>query len=77
MLRIAKFEKVSYGEFEKGFKDCFPQCELQCADVYEQLKLPKRATKGSAGYDFFAPVTLLKLIFFPFTEVILLCPSTI
>ena len=57
MHRVAKFEKVSYEEFEKGFKDCFTQCELQCADVYEQLKLPKRATKGSAGYDFFAPVT--------------------
>ena len=23
--------------------------------MYEEVKLPKRATKGSAGYDFFAP----------------------
>ena len=57
MHRIAKFEKVSYEEFEKGFVDCFPKCEIACAEVYQQLKLPKRATKGSAGYDFFAPVT--------------------
>ena len=57
MHRIAKFEKVSYEEFEKGFEDCFPACETTCSEVYEQLKLPKRATKGSAGYDFFAPVT--------------------
>ena len=24
-------------------------------EIYEELPLPKRATKGSAGYDFFAP----------------------
>ncbi|MBO7338814.1 MAG: deoxyuridine 5'-triphosphate nucleotidohydrolase, partial [Lachnospiraceae bacterium] len=24
-------------------------------DMYESIKLPQRATKGSAGYDFFAP----------------------
>lgn len=26
--------------------------------LYEDLKLPKRATTGSAGYDFFAPDTI-------------------
>ena len=25
--------------------------------IYDKLKLPKRATSGSAGYDFFAPMT--------------------
>ena len=25
--------------------------------IYEELKLPRRATRGSAGYDFFAPET--------------------
>ncbi len=25
-------------------------------EIYEQIKLPKRATAGSAGYDFFSPV---------------------
>ena len=57
MRKIAKFEKVSFEEFEKGFKDCFPECQSECENVYEQIKLPKRATSGSAGYDFFAPVT--------------------
>lgn len=56
MQRIAKFEKVSYEVFEQGFKDCFPDCKEECAKVYEAIKLPKRATTGSAGYDFFAPV---------------------
>ena len=57
MKRVAKFLKVSFEEFEKGFKDCFPECQSECENVYEQIKLPKRATSGSAGYDFFAPVT--------------------
>lgn len=50
MKRIAKFEKVSYD----NFKGCFAEeCDTQA--MYEALKLPRRATTGSAGYDFFAP----------------------
>ena len=44
--RIAKFEKVSQEEFLKA-------CDS--LDVYKDIKLPKRATVGSAGYDFYAP----------------------
>ena len=44
--RIAKFEKVSQGEFLKA-------CDS--VEVYNDIKLPKRATVGSAGYDFYAP----------------------
>ena len=44
--RIAKFEKVSQEEFLKA-------CDS--LDVYNDIKLPKRATVGSAGYDFYAP----------------------
>ena len=54
--RIAKFEKVSQEQFIKDFSDAFP--EVPCDDVreiYESIKLPRRATSGSAGYDFFAP----------------------
>ncbi len=43
MKRIAKFEKVSEQEFTKAR----PQEE------YSNIILPKRATTGSAGYDFF------------------------
>ena len=46
MRKIAKFEKVSKEEFLKSCDDI---------NVYENIKLPKRATKGSAGYDFYAP----------------------
>lgn len=49
MKRIAQFEKVSIEQFRSG-------SELQNAEeVYEGIKLPKRATSGSAGYDFYAP----------------------
>ncbi len=49
MRRIAKFEKVSLTQFKEG-------CTREDAEkIYEGIKLPKRATAGSAGYDFFAP----------------------
>lgn len=57
MQRIAAFEKVSFEQFEKDFKKNFPQIEDVKA-VYDAVKLPKRATTGSAGYDFYAPVDL-------------------
>ena len=59
MKRIAKFEKVSFEEFEKGFRDCYPQSDRNIREVYDSIKLPKRATAGSAGYDFFAPVSFV------------------
>ena len=57
MQRIAKFEKVSFEQFKEGFIDCFGEkSESEIKEIYENLKLPRRATSGSAGYDFFAPV---------------------
>ena len=57
--RIAQFHKVSFDEFQKGFIDCFgPVEEREIRDIYEAVKLPVRATRGSAGYDFFAPLSL-------------------
>ena len=45
MEKIAKFYKVSLTEFLKSGTE----------EDYENVLLPKRATTGSAGYDFFAP----------------------
>ncbi len=56
MQRIAKFEKVSFEQFKEGYVDCFGQTdEEKIKAVYDAIKLPKRATKGSAGYDIYAP----------------------
>ncbi len=56
MQRIAQFFKVSEENFMNAMKEDFPQyTESDIKDMYESIRLPKRATKGSAGYDFYAP----------------------
>lgn len=45
MKKVAKFYKVSESEYIKSSP----------ITSYEKIKLPARATAGSAGYDFFAP----------------------
>ncbi len=48
MERVAKFELVSLKEFQRNFSnDVF--------EIYTKLRLPARATKYSAGYDFYSP----------------------
>ncbi|MDE7270120.1 MAG: deoxyuridine 5'-triphosphate nucleotidohydrolase [Acetatifactor sp.] len=56
MHRIAQFFKVSADQFVNAMKENFPQyTEGDINDIYESLRLPERATRGSAGYDFYAP----------------------
>ena len=52
MERIAKFLKVSEDNFISSL-DGFSKDESK--KIYEDIKLPLRATKYSAGYDFYAP----------------------
>jgi dUTP pyrophosphatase len=47
------FEKVSFEKYLDKRKDYVSKEE--CAYEYVNLKLPSRATKGSAGYDFVSP----------------------
>ena len=55
--RIAKFEKVSFAQFEAAWKDTFDESSTEkIQKIYDGIELPKRATSGSAGYDFYAPV---------------------
>ena len=57
MKKIAKFYKVSFEQFEESWKDDFPETSPEeIREIYEKIKLPARATKGSAGYDFFSPI---------------------
>lgn len=64
MNRIAQFEKVSFEQFKKDWIDTFPSrfyeydedvLDKLIGNIYNSIKLPKRATSGSAGYDFFCP----------------------
>lgn len=57
MKRIAKFHKVSFEQFMKGMEDVVGKnTQEQVQHIYDAIQLPKRATKGSAGYDFYTPV---------------------
>lgn len=57
MNRVGEFQKVSYEQFYEAM------CDVIKADnkdeviraAYDGLELPRRATAGSAGYDFKAP----------------------
>lgn len=56
MNKIAKFDKISYAQFLKDYQDSFPNLtQEEILNIYNLIKLPKRATTGSAGYDFFSP----------------------
>lgn len=57
MKRIAKFHKVSLEQFIKDWEDTFPNTSLQrTQEIYNKIELPRRATTGSAGYDFYSPI---------------------
>ena len=65
MNTVAKFEKVSFEQFKKDWLDTFydvsetsigvEEIENRIRRIYDNIKLPKRSTVSSAGYDFFAP----------------------
>ena len=57
MQTIAKFLKISKEQFINDFKNTLDNYdESQIENIYESIKLPKRATIGSAGYDFYTPI---------------------
>jgi dUTP pyrophosphatase len=69
MNKIAKFSKVSYEQFAKDWKDTFKdnygydyekieKTEKEIKKIYDNIKLPIRATSGSAGYDFKSPIDI-------------------
>ena len=59
MKRVARFEKVSLQQFMEGWTDTFgPQEPGGIEQIYDSIRLPRRATAGSAGYDFFAPAAI-------------------
>lgn len=57
MKKVAEFYKVSFNQFKTDYEAIFgnTKSEEELKEMYESIKLPKRATTGSAGYDFFLP----------------------
>lgn len=57
---MIKFEKVPFDQF---YKDFFNTQQIDVSrevllEIYDNIKLPQRATKVSAGYDFYSPFDL-------------------
>ena len=55
MQQIAQFFKVSEEQFVRDWCTATRRSADEAKKVYQNIQLPRRATKGSAGYDFFAP----------------------
>lgn len=67
MQRVGEFEKVSFEQFREDFQaggfahlnkdidDFVLMSEEEIRLMWESIEIPKRATSGSAGYDFKAP----------------------
>ena len=55
MQKVAKFHKVSEKQFVADWRMAAKCTESEAKQVYQRIRLPRRETVGSAGYDFFAP----------------------
>lgn len=57
MKKVAKFEKVSFEQFKNDWRDTFGKdiSEDEIKEIYDGIKLPRRATVGSAGHDISIP----------------------
>lgn len=49
---VGKFEKVSLKQYLESVDSTSVE---EATNIYNDIKLPRRATSGSAGYDFYAP----------------------
>ena len=63
MNRVAQFKKVSFEQFLSDFIDTFDGFEYSkqsnidlLKQIWNNIKLPKRSTANSAGYDFITPI---------------------
>ncbi len=55
MENITKFEIISINQYKKDLE----KQNRSNYETYNNIKLPHRATKGSAGYDFYAPFDII------------------
>lgn len=55
---VGRFEKVSFEQFYEAFRDAVDNGVVMedVLKMWREIELPTRATRGSAGYDFKAPI---------------------
>ena len=69
MKEVAVFKKVSKAQFGETYRNMYPTFDFTTKimdDMYESIRIPKRATAGSAGYDF---VTPFPFVLYPGTKI--------
>ena len=59
MNTVGNFYKVSFEQFRKDYLSLFISKEEEILQAYNAVKLPTRATLGSAGYDFVSPIDFI------------------
>lgn len=59
-MRVAEFKKVSLEQFKKDMVDTFGHkyFDEEIEEFYNHIKLPVRATAGSAGHDISTPINI-------------------
>lgn len=55
LMKVAEFEKVSFDQFKEDCENTIPFIKEDPKAMYENINLPVRKTKGSAGHDFVSP----------------------
>ena len=58
MKKIAEFKKVSFEIYKEELIKNLDITQDACKIYYDNIELPKRATTGSAGYDFKLPFSI-------------------
>lgn len=59
MGSVSKFNKVSFEQFKSDWLSTIGDTDYHLIkEIYDSIKLPERATSGSAGYDFHIPHNL-------------------
>lgn len=57
MNKVGKFSKVSFEQWDHAVRSQTDAItEESVIDLYNTIVLPKRATRGSAGYDIYSPI---------------------
>lgn len=60
MKKVAQFKRVSFVQFRNDFENIIKNNNIgNINEIYDNIKLPTRATIGSAGYDISVPFDLI------------------
>lgn len=56
MQAVARFHRVSFEQFKNDWDESLTDIPVNL--IFDDIKLPRRATIGSAGYDVYSPIDI-------------------